>query len=238
MSDYGLILKNNSGEIQIDSTYRNLSLDESGDSETISNDNTQSGFYTGVSITSSPLVPLILIRPDTDRFVAIGNYSKSSDNFTGVDFVTEAGTSTDIDWKSYRENREASGDTYGMLVYNSSGQLCFDSGKSYFKIKSITTGIELDDPSPGFGLVSDYQDITHSGISDPYYIVSPSAFWLITWQHASNQSGLQLYLIGIKKLTSTSVRVGWFPYRAGVMGGMQGFNQGSNPTMKLLVCAP
>jgi len=236
MSDYGLLIKNDSEEIQIDSTYRNLSLDESGDSETISNDNTESGAYTRITLTSSPLIPLVLLRPDTDRFVGIRNYYKSGVNFIGADIYTEPSQSTDIDWKSYRENRTASGENYGLLVCNSGGDLCFDSGKSYFKIHSVTTGIDLDSPPGGIGTAGDYQDITHSGISNPYYIVSPTAFWLVTAQVAANQTGWVLWSIGIKKLSSTSVRIGWFFYAYWITGGIIGVNQGTNPTTKLIVC--
>jgi hypothetical protein len=239
MSDYGLIIKNDSGEIQIDSTYRNLSLDQSGTSESISNDNTSGGAYTRIAITPSPLVPIVLIRPNTDRFVCVRNYYKSGSNFTGVDIVTERSQSTGIDWQSYRENRTASGDDYGLLVYNSSGDLCFDSGKNYFRIVSITESIILDDPPVGYAN-GDYQDVTHTGISDPYYILTPSSYWLRGEYNPAPPriTRFALWMIGIKKLSSTSVRVGWFCFGSYGIGGDVHENAGNNPTMKLLVCNP
>lgn len=236
MSEYGIIVKNNSLETLIDSTYRNLSLDESGSSVSISNDNTSGGSYTRVSITASSLVPLVLTRPSTDYFVAIRNYYKSGSNFAGIDFVTERSQTTSIDWRSYRENRTASGVGYGLLVYNSSGDLCFDSGKSYFKIGSITTSISLSSPPAGY-TGGAYMDITHSGFSNPYYILSPSSYWLRgEYNPYIGVTNIALWLIGIKKLSSTSVRVGWFCFGSyGIRGDVHS-NAGNNPSMTLVVC--
>lgn len=238
MADYGLLLKNDSQEIQIDSTYKNLSLDNSGSGTTISNDNTGTGHYTRISINSSPLLPLMLIRPNTDDFVSVKNYYKSGDDFAGVDLVTKYSETTTIDWKSYRENRTASGVSYGLLVYNPEGGLCFDSGKDYFKIFSVHTGISLDSPPGGFVLDGDYTDITHSGISDPFYVLSPSSNWVsIAYNEVQDVTFSMRWMVGLKKLSSTSVRVGWFRYtRSSGVSGYYPFYEGNNPTFKLVVC--
>jgi len=238
---YGLKTKNNNGAIQIDSTYRNLSLDESGAGITVTNDNGSPTYYTTlITIASSPLVPLMLIRPNTDRFLSVRSYQQTGNNFSGINLMTEASLSgsisTTIDWKNYRENRTASGESYGLLVYNDSGKLCFDSGKSYFKIHSVST-INLGVPSVTTG---PYIDITHSGISNPFYILTPSSFYVTPRPISTIPPRVfQQYnwTVGVKKLTSTSVRVGWFTYFTVLLGG--GFvAEGYNPTLKLLVCEP
>jgi len=234
MADYGLKVKNNSGETQIDSTYRNLSLDESGSGVSISNDNTADGFYTRITLTSSTLVPLVLIRPNTDDFVTVKSYYKSGSNFAGVDIVTMQQQSTTIDWKSYRENRVVSGDNYGLLVHNSSGDLCFDSGKDYFKIHSVHS-ITLANPTDQEQDLGPYEDITHAAISDPYYILSPASYWL-KYDAPAQTSDIRAWLIGMKKLTSTSVRIGWFAHFGGVSPEDNDVSEGYNPTMKLIVC--
>ena len=236
MSDYGLVVKNNNSEIQVDSTYRNLSLDEEDDLVTITN-NYQSeptSYDTVVSIVNSALTPIILMRPDTDYYVAISSYYKSGSLFTGFGVNTQAAEpfntpiTTDIDWKSYRENRVASGDDYGLLVYNPSGFLCFDSGKNYFKIHSVNT-INL--------AVGDSTTITHSGISDPFYILSPSAYWVFSIPLGGSEHVVIFNRIGIKKISSTSVSVGWFAFgRYEVNQQNLNVNEGINPTMKLIVC--
>lgn len=228
MPDYGLIVKNNNEEIQIDSTYRNLSLDQS-DTSTIS-------AATKIAITASLLVPLCLVRPNTDRFIAVRSYSKTGSNFDGINILTEYDQSTSIGWQVYRENRTASGENYGLLVYNSSGELCFDSGKNYFKIFSVHTITLTGGP---YGALGDYEDISHAGISNPYYILSPSSYWVVAVQGAPGR--LYVSSIGIKKLTSTSVRVGWFSWinvATPYPGPGDPIAEGLNPTMKLIVCAP
>ena len=234
MADYGLKVKNNSGEIQIDSTYRNLSLDESGSGVTISNDNSEGGFYTRVTLVSSPLAALILVRPNTDDFVAVKSYYKSGSDFAGVDLVTMQQQSTIVDWKSYRENRVVSGDNYGLLVYNSAGELCFDSGKSYFKIHSVHS-ITLANPTNQEADLGPYEDISHAGISNPYYILSPASYWL-KYNPPAQSSSIRAWLIGMKKLTSTSVRIGWFAHFGGPSPQNDNVSEGYNPTMKLIVC--
>jgi hypothetical protein len=233
MPDYGLLVKNTSNEIQIDSIYRNLSLEQVANGVTISNGNSAASCYTRVALTSSPLTPIFLIQPNTDDFVAVRNYYKSGSNFEGVDIYTKYNQSTIINWKSYRENRIPSGDIYGLLVYNSSGQLCFDSGKKYFKIFSVHT-INLSAPST-FG-DGDYEDITHAGISNPFYLLSPNSFYTYAiWNDPQHLFYIEHFTIGLKKLTSTSVRVGWFPFGHYSLPGTPS-NQGLNPTMKLIVC--
>jgi len=240
MSDYGLKTINSDGGIQIDSIYRNLSLDESGDTETITNGNyVFSSYYTCVSLTSSTLVPLILMRPNTDRFISVKNYHKTNDNFDRVDIITEANSdsaiSTEIDWRSYRENRTVSEESYGLLVYNANGDLCFDSGKRYFKIHSVHS-IALDSPVDGDIEYGDYEDITHSGISNPFYLLSPASIYVtFVFFNPPNYYYNAFWSIGMKKLTSTSVRVGWFRHRLIATGGAYSA-VGVNPTMKLLVC--
>nr|MBC8360950.1 hypothetical protein [Candidatus Desulfatibia profunda] len=251
MSDYGLIVKNLSEEIQIDSIYRNLSLSQSGASETISNnwnelDPAAGDYWTRIALTSSALPPLVLLRPDTDNFVAVMAFVQSGSNYVNVDIITEYDNGpTTIDWQCYRQNLSGSGINYGILVYNSAGALCFDSGLQYFKIHSIHS-ISLDTPpvlpgalpTPSYG---DYEDISHAGISNPYYILSPGSQWMhaTTGEPPYVPSTAMLWKIGVKKLTSTSVRVGWFAYLFDQSDSIADtVNAGYNPTMKLIVCEP
>lgn len=235
MPDYGLLIKNVSGGIQIDSKSRNLSLDQSGSGVTISNNNTTDGYYTRINITASPLVPLVLIRPSTDDFAGIRSYYKSGSNFAGIDATTMQNQNTLIDLKTYRENITPSAETHGLRVYNSGGNLCFDSGKSYFKIFSVHT-INLAAPSNAYSDLGPYTDIIHSGISNPFYILSPNSFWVLA-EPPAYAGPLRMYMIGMKKLTATSVRIGWFACINCLHTYTTPLSGGNNPTMKLIVCA-
>ena len=236
MSDYGLLVKNDSEDIQIDSTYRNLSLDESDTSESILFDNTNG---ISVALTASSLVPLIAIRPSTTRYVALKGYHKTGSNFDAFLMHPESHdwpySAIYIDWKSYRENRSASGEDYGLLVYNASGGLCFDSGLEYLKIREVHS-ITLGDPhfDAYNNLVLDNETITHSNYSNPYYVLSRNTYWTITNPGPPPLFNVALLTVGVKKVSSSSVRVGWFiTHTGGFLARVYG---GINPTVKLLVC--
>ena len=238
MSDYGLLTKNKNGGTQIDSTYRNLSLDESNTSESILFNNINGA---SVALTASPLVPLVAIRPSATRYVAIKGYHKTGSNFDAFLVHSEYHpwpfSAIDIDWKSYRENRNASGEDYGLLVYNASGELCFDNGLDYLKIREVHS-ITLNSPiyNNYLALVLDKKTITHSNYSNPYYILSRSTYWTITDPGGSGPPphSIAMLTVGVKKVSSTSVSVGWFITHTG--GFIYRVNGGFNPTIKLLVC--
>ena len=236
MSDYGLIVKTPSGGIQIDSTYRNYCRQSEGTSA-ISNDNTSTGYFTIINITASPLVPLMLIRPNTDYFVVIKTYQKTGDNYDGIAIVTEENVSTTIDWKLYRETYETSLENYGFRVWNPNSKLVFDSGKSYFKIHAVES-ITLANPDPN-NPPYPYIDIVHADISDPFYILSPGSCYVETTGTDPERevSYLDYSAIGMKKLSATSIRIGWFMAYAWVIGTADPITPGVwNPTQKLIIC--
>jgi len=235
MVDYGLNVKNSNQEVQIDSQYRNLSLDSSGSGVSI--DNSTGGTFQAaeISIDSSALVPLIVWQPSTSYFSIIFAYNKSGDNYISFYATTEDAQTDSINWKCYRENRAASGDTYGLLVYNSGGNLVFDSGKKYLKIRQISSA-SLSNPSAWSYPSS---DVSHTSYSDPYYVLSPNCgFWYLSAQINPSQWRFQYLKIGLKKLNSTSVRVGWFPTVNVITGANIGnVSEGFNPSgLKLIIC--
>jgi len=232
MSDYGLIIKTPSGGIQIDSIYRNYCRQSEG-TATITNDNTNAGYFTTIAIAASPLLPLTIIQPNTDYFVDVIAYHKTDDNYDSIAITTDTNISTIINWEVYRETFETSSENYGFRIWNPSNKLVFDSGKSYFKIHAVES-ITLANPDPDN---LPYVDIAHVDISNPFYILSPgSIYFTFTPLGDGISSIMRRYKIGIKKLSATSVRVGWFicgssrpPFISTEVGGW-------NPTQKLLIC--
>lgn len=235
---YGIRIKNSSGEIQIDGEYRNLAFTEDDSDVAISNDNTDGGHATSIAITSNSLVPLILMRPDTDQFVTIITYLKSNGNYTNFKVTTSFSQSTKIDWRCYRQTVTVSSG-YGLRIKDALGAAVFHSFDNHFKIYSIH---DIDLAAPDFESFP-YEDISHPDISDPYYILTPVGLWVTDWAGPFPPSPpgyfrWELCKIGIKKLSSTSVRVGWFAFGALAIPGSPpgGVNEGWNPTAKLIVC--
>jgi hypothetical protein len=228
---YGLKSKNDNGYIQIDGVYRNLSLEESQSSKSVVNGATYTDYFTSFNITNSTLVPLILFQPNTDYFSCVDSYTKSGSNWVSFKMVTERRRTTSINYKVYRQNPAKSGDAYGMRVYDGSANLVFDNGLSYFKIASVHS-VNISG-APNSNPPTNYVDITHDAVN-PYYILSPQGFWVLT-SGGGSQKGILWWKIGLKKLSSTSVRISWFLFASGVTNTP--LNQGLNPSMKLIVCS-
>jgi len=221
---YGCKIKNTDSEIQIDDTYINYNIVETHLSESISN--AAGDVFTTVSFTTATsLNPLILFRPTTDSdfaYISIDSYIKSGSNFTGFKAITTKGFSNnEFDWKLALPSPSKSAETYGLRTYNSSGDLIFDSGLDYFKIYSVTTGIDIKTAE---------QTVTHAGISNPYYILSPTYFAV-----DSPAGGIIWYRAGLKYNSSTSVKIREFQIKTGVYPPAE-LKGGNRPDLTLLVC--
>ncbi len=229
---YGLRVRNANGDIQIDSQYRNMNYREGGTGVTITNNKTAPAL-TNIDITDDAKVPLILFRPGTSKFVCIIDYVQAGGTYNSFNMQTEYDTSDVIDWRCYRQTATTTSG-YGLRVKDASGNTVFHLADSYFKIKSVNS-VSLDNPSY---YSYPYSDITHGGDSNPYYILTDCGMW-ITNDIESPPGIHRFYLcrIGIKKLSSTSVRVGWFPFALVIIPGTaSGVGVGYNPTIKLIVC--
>lgn len=229
MPDYGLKVINANGKIQIDSTYRNIALVDSGDSASVSNNDTDAEYVTQINF-ASPIatIPLVLIRPSTSYPVTIDCITKSGSNYTGFGITTQISQSVSIDWRCYTAHPAPSAEPYGLKIRNPSNELVFDSGKNYFKIYSIT---DISLPT-----ASSTQDITHSGVENPFYLITMGGFVIAliipgppTWLYYALR-------IGMKKLSSTSVRLSWYPVKSYYAGA--GGTGAWIPSAKLIVCIP
>jgi len=238
---YGIKILNDNNEVQVDGEYRNFSEVESDTNVTINS------YPELISITNTSLVPVIAIRPDTDSFINLFSYVYSSPNYTDFNViggiegpydpsygVPPVVISTTVDWIAYTETPSKSTETHGLRIYNSDTDLVFDSGKKYFDIVQVDQ-IILDDPTHvGAVWNRPYEDITHSSIENPYYILSPNGFWWISGMVEPGKFAYIIFRIGLKQISSTSVRVGRFWYDGGWCGGAA--STGYNPTCNLITC--
>jgi hypothetical protein len=159
--------------------------------------------------TPTPQTPIIAIQPsDTTGWTTMMGYTKSGSNWTG--FTVGSGAGSSFNWKAYVAHPTTKAENYGLIINDASGNIVFDSARTYFKIYSVTTGIALANTSA-------YQDITHAGISNPYYLWAPERFaWV-------NMPNYLFFRTCIRKIDATSVRISWQ-----VLGGASGSPPGSS----------
>ena len=198
MVDYGFIARNDNSDLQIDSEFECYVKRDEGSTGSFTT-------YVWVETTGLWADSLFLIRPDTDRFVTL-QYFRNAIPGTQYRIITEYGQTTDIDWQAYSDTyRWPLSETQGLRVYNDKQAALFDSGWDLLKIYTVED-ITLSDPTYS---TYPYTDITHSGISDPFYLLGTSSRFVNQYYDGVSYYCREKY-VGIKKLSSTSVRVGWF----------------------------
>jgi hypothetical protein len=233
MSEYGLKVKNSAGDIIIDSLYRNYAFYTSGQAvATWAGDGyTNYGVMVLVSFTAIPdtQMPLVAIQPATNRMVNLIGYHKTGSYWDG--FYIQVGVRYDdgnwanatINYKVFVAGLAAASGTYGMRIYNASGGLIFDSNRKYFNIgqvNSVNVGAPSSQSTPSV-------DVTHPTISDPYYFISPAGYY-----HGTSCAGAWIQRnIGLLKLNSTSVKIGW---NSIWLSEPEGSDASYNPTLTLI----
>jgi hypothetical protein len=229
MTTYGLQVKNSSGNVIIDGQYKNFAKWDSGTTTLAMNTGLTPAqpLVNTISFTATNQMPLVAIRPATSQYLILYGLRKTSGNYDG--FYIIGNPAGDFDWIVYIAHPTASAETYGLRVYNSSGALSFDSGYKYFSIYQINTGISLASPNN----TGPNSVITHAGISNPYYFLSPLGYWVWGVPVPPPQGPLRIWRSGISKIDSTSAAVGWFRIFSGADNF--GHNEGWNPTLNLMV---
>lgn len=208
---YGLKVKNTAGNIIIDGVYRNFAFYESGSATAswVADGGWTKAELKLVSFASIPdtKIPLIGIQPATNKFINLLGYHKTESNWDGFYICT--GVANDGNWEDCTINYKvfvagltAAPGVYGIRVYNDINQIVFDSNRKYFSIGEVHS-ITLNSPVYE-AYTKYYEDIIHSSYSDPYYAFSPSGY-----HHGTAMDNAWIFRIGLKKLSSTSVRVGW-----------------------------
>ena len=195
MADYGLLVKNNANEIQIDSLYKNFSLFGSGSLAISSGENT-------INFTDTAQTPIIGIRPTTTTFCVLKKLNKSGANYITATIEGQLDVSGTIQWLVFIDGLLNALPTYGLIVKNSSNEVVFSSNESYFKIKGIYS------PSVSTG---SYVNVTVNNADNNYFILYPYSYYIESeWVEEIQAYGTTVFCMGIKKISSTVVRVGSF----------------------------
>lgn len=224
---YGMRIKNADMETMIDETYVNYKFDDSGTVSLI-----PSGT---IPVDNKANPPIAIIRPTLSaEAVSLVDFERSIGGlYTSVRLSAPFDKTSSADWKLYTaDGSESFGEDYGLKVRNASGKIVFDSNFSYFKIRGVET---FTPPTTWNG----YIDISHSGITDPYYVITPGGRKVAQIEKISSIPDLWGYyacVLGIQKLSATSIRIKWVPVRA--IASTTYPTHSWAPTNKLIICVP
>lgn len=187
MADYGLILKNSGNGIQIDSTYKNFTLHDSGTHVSTSG---PVEFKYQIDFDDTDDTPILAYRPISTYYLARGINHISGSTFTAAQLLATDEISVSIPWIVFTETPLNVLPTYGLIVKNSSDEVVFSSNEVYFKIKSVT--------SLSF-ILNSSQDIGSLDVDNNYYFLTHNQRWV---------GGA--YYPGIVRLSSSSIRAKMF----------------------------
>lgn len=224
---YGLRIRNNNLEIQIDGQFLNYTFNGQAGSGSIRND----GSLNTITLTNPSLYPpIILLRPtgDVDRGVGVLDYVYSAGYYTGARifggrFKPASADYAYYDYRVYVAN-EASSENYGLRIRNAANEIVYDSGRSPFKILDVAT-------------LTVGNTYSHGAYSNPFYIFSPWLSGVVGWGYPYMQGPVYRVVMGIAKQSSTSVKGDWIiEAQIGITNMSFESFQATNYT--LILCAP
>ena len=197
MSDYGLNIVGSAGNIQIDSTYKNYIECAAGSAGLSAGTN-------DVDITDTTKAVIVAMRPGAAEFSCYYGFVKSGSIFTHAKFMGGADDVT-IYWKEFVEGLVESLPAYGLIVYNSSGDVVFHSDDKPMNIVSVNTGSFAYGPG-------NYSDETVIDADNNYFILMPT---LPIYEAIDFDPPIWLtyfYSRGLKYIDGTTIRVGDFQF--------------------------
>lgn len=144
---YGLRVYSDSGFLQLDQDYKNYSLHQAG--TVVSTNKTEYngnyGNYTGygywsVSFPALDHTPLVFVKMNNTTHMIGATPTKNSLSgrilsSTGRNASSASGIT--VSYAIFRRDPVLSTDSYGLRLYNGSGQLTFDSGKKPLRVASV-----------------------------------------------------------------------------------------------------
>ena len=164
MSDYGLIIKNTSGQVQIDSKYINfVEMQDTSGAVT-------QGWDKTIAITNTIKIPLIAAKaPTGGAFLCHRGLVKSGDTFTHGSFCASASFTAYI--KCFVTGPLNALPTYGLVVKNLSDNVVFHNNDTPMKIVSVNTGTFA--PVDPYVYPVAYSDETVVDAANNYFILTP-----------------------------------------------------------------
>lgn len=194
---YGLKIRNDAGDIQIDATYRNLQIVAEG-TDTFSSAGLVDVFV-DISFGAIADPPIICVRSPSGPLGLVRMLLDGSGNYVGARLIGLAFGSYGFDWFIAAPGT-ASAETWGMRVYTDAGQVAFDSGRRYLRVTDVVrlTSTIVNDPGSYDG--EGYITLTHAANAGAYYMLGRG--WL-----AEGEGGPVIYLPSYRATDSTHVSI-------------------------------
>lgn len=222
MSEVTAIFRNSNGQIKFDARNPIYVEDQSGTATTAFVPGISGYYNVSVSLNSCPKPHLIAIQPPTAGAVCFKGLSKTGDNYTSFNVGnSEIDGALTFNWKSYIAYTPTGTATHGLRLRNSSGEILYESDQTPISVLDVI-------PVTIGNSHTDYNDIYHPGISDPYYIIGPEGYL------ETPTGGYYTYFkTALKKLSAEYVRFCWASFGKWEVGA----SYISNPGYKLMLCA-
>ncbi|MDR5825780.1 hypothetical protein [Caballeronia sp. LZ043] len=131
MADFGLQVFNSSGNVQIDSTFKNLGLREKGTVVSGGSPSGGTGWYLATLTVSAGISPLIAWRSSGKCYLRYSTVSGSSITY----YFHCQGAGVSVQYWIFDDLATATlSGNYGLQVFNSAGGLVFDSRTKYMRV--------------------------------------------------------------------------------------------------------
>lgn len=157
---YGVEILNGSADVVIDGTYANHSIWASG-SYTASS---SLGTIDTVSFPAIATPPLIFVHSTVVNVAFLGLTQDGSGNYNGFQTISGNGAGGTVDYFVAAPDPSASAATWGLRVWDPSGNLVFDSGKTYLHLEDA---VSFTPPAIGSPVT-----VTHASVTTPYYLLN------------------------------------------------------------------
>lgn len=193
---FGLLVQNNSGDLVVDSDYRNHVIVETG---TVASP--AAGLNT-VSFASTYAIALqsMVFGRCTGDFIGFVRFTYSAGLVSGFQFAAKAGGSS-FSWKLSVLSNTASGDAFGARIYDASGDLVFDAGLNYLALIDAIAITTLSGSTFVTG------NTAHASGTTPFYCLSSGASYGMHQTSGAPTSGY--FAICYKAVDATHVGQDW-----------------------------